>query len=245
MNIKHLPLALILVGAAQVAGAAPYEMEDVKRIDFEVRDPDSKELFFSGYEDISQVSGSTKKETWYYDLGKKEVQYENVVYNNSTLRVEEYQFRNPVTGEDTDVVTKGDTMKIKYRPGANEAFKDGTLNWEKNAFHGKVFNNLILRNWQSLLSGTPLKFDLVLPYRFESLHFKIVYQKSAKIDGEEREIFALQPTSLIIRAIAPRMEFQYTKGEKPRIRQFTGPCTIPIQGKKDRMVDILFSYPKV
>jgi hypothetical protein len=62
-----------------------------------------------------------------------------------------------------------------------------------------------------------------------------------KVDGEEREIFALQPTSLIIRILAPRMEFHYTSGAKPRIRQFTRPCTIPIQGKKDRMVDIIFS----
>lgn len=219
-----------------------YEMEDVKRINFEVRDPDSRELFFNGYETIVQEGPATRKETWYYDLKKTEVQYENVLYNNSSLRVESYRFKNPVTGEETELDTTGETMKIKYRPSSDKPYKDGTVAWEKDSYHGKVFNNLILRNWDSLLKGTPIKFGLLLPYRFESLGFQILYKKSAKVDGEDREIFALQPTSLIIRAIAPRMEFHYTKGEKPRIRQFTGPCTIPIQGKKDRMVDIIFSY---
>jgi hypothetical protein len=221
-----------------------YEMEDVKRIDFEVRDPDNRELFFTGTENITQEGGSTRKETYYYDLKKTEVQYENVLYNNKTLRVEAYQFKNPVTGEETNLVTKGDAMQIKYRPETREPYKDGTLNWEKSSYHGKVFNNIILRNWASLLKGTPVKFDLVLPYRFESLGFQILYKNAARIYGEEREIFVLQPTSLIIRAIAPRMEFHYTKGEKPRIRQFTGPSTIPIKGKKDRLVDIIFSYPQ-
>jgi hypothetical protein len=220
-----------------------YEMEDVKRIDFEVRDPDSRELFFSGTETILHDGPRTRKETWYYDLNKKEVQYENVVYDNSQLRVEAYRFKNPVTGEETDLVTQGDVMTIKYREDSTQKYKDGTLRWETNAYHGKVFNNLILRHWATLRQGKPLKFDLVLPYRFESLGFQIVYKETTKIEGEEREIFALQPTSLIIRAIAPRMEFHYTTGPKPRIRQFTGPCTIPIKGKKDRMVAIIFSYP--
>jgi hypothetical protein len=135
-------------------------------------------------------------------------------------------------------------MKIKYRPDSTQTDKDGTLNWDKNAYHGKVFNNLILRNWASLLKGQPIKFDLVLPYRFESLGFQIAYGNSTKVAGEDREVFTLKPTSLIIRAMAPHMEFHYTKGEKPGIRQFTGPCTIPIKSKKDRMVDIIFSYSK-
>ncbi|WP_141734558.1 hypothetical protein [Oligoflexus tunisiensis] len=220
-----------------------YEMEDVNRIDFEVRDLDNRELFFSGTETITQDGPRTRKETWYYDQNKKEVQYENVVYNSTHLRVESYRFKNPVTGEETELVTQGDVMSIKYREDSTQKYKDGTLRWEPNAYHGKVFNNLILRHWASLRQGKPLKFDLVLPYRFESLGFQIVYKEAAKVDGEDREIFALQPTSLIIRAIAPRMEFHYTTGAKPRIRQFTGPCTIPIKGKKDRMVAIIFSYP--
>jgi hypothetical protein len=234
-----LALAILLPAYAHA-----YEMEDVKRIDFEVRDPEQRELFFAGTETISTEGPLTRKETWYYDLKKTEVQYERVVYNSSSLRVENYRFKNPVTGEETELTTQGDRMKIKYRPDSTKTYQDGSLEWEANAYHGKVFNNLILRNWESLRQGKPLKFDLVLPSRFESLGFQIIYKNKRKVDNEEREIFALQPTSLIIRAIAPRMEFHYTAGEKPRIRQFTGPCTIPIQGKKDRMVDIIFSYPQ-
>ncbi len=41
-----------------------YEMEDVKRIDFEVRDPNTKELFFAGTENITAEGSVTRKETW-------------------------------------------------------------------------------------------------------------------------------------------------------------------------------------
>lgn len=221
-----------------------YEMEDVSRIDFEVRDPKSRELFFNGYELITGSGNNTRKETWYYNLDKKQVQYEDVVYDKRSLQVEKYRFDNSVTGEQTDFDTLGKEMSIRYRPGIDKPFKEGKLKWEDNAYHGKVFNNLILRNWASLLNKTPLAFALVLPYRFESLGFKIIYDGSRKVDNEDREVFLLQPSSLIIRAIAPHMEFHYSKGDRPRILKFLGPSTIPIKGEKDRMVDILFSYPK-
>lgn len=220
-----------------------YEMEDVSRINFEMRDPKSKEVYFQGYELITFQEKTSKKETWYKNLKGEEVQYEFVEYDKQNLRVLSYRFKNSVTGEETNFDTESNSMAIRYRPEFQKPYKDGKLNWEENAYHGKVFNNLILRNWASIRQGKDLRFLLVLPYRFESLGFKIVYGKSKEVDGEKREVFELKPKNPIIRAIAPAMEFHYTSGDKPRIRQFTGPSTIPIKGEKDKQIDIIFSYP--
>jgi hypothetical protein len=218
--------------------------EEAKRIDFEVRDSKTKELYLTVYELSTVTPETARREAWYYDTKKTEVQYENVLYRRDNLRVENYQFKNSVTGEATDSWTEGETMRVKYRPALDKALQTGSIEWTKDSYHGKVFNNMILRNWSSLRAGNPIKFQLILPFRFESLGFQIAYKKTAQIAGDERVIFALEPTSFFIRAIAPRMEFHYIESDRPRIRQFTGPSSMPLKGEKDRLVDIIFSYPK-
>lgn len=239
--LKAFRLMIIFLGLQSTAMA--YEMEDVQRIDFQIRDPKTQELYFHGIEIFGTVSDRIRKETFYYDSDKKEVQYEDTLYEPKSLRVYDYIFRNSVTGEETLLKTEGEMAQVRYRAKSGQPFKSGSIPWGVATYHGKVFNNLVLRNWESLLRGKALKFDLLLPFRFETIGFQIVHSKSHTVDGEAREVFVVQPQNILVRALAPRMEMQYTRGSKPRIRVFTGPFTSPVKGESDKILDISFTYP--
>lgn len=228
---------------AQAQDHLSQEVQNVNRINFVVRDPKTREVYFTGYETTGQDGDMVRKETFYFDLNKKEVQYEEVVYDTKSLRVLSYIFSNKVTGEETMLKSEGETIRIRQRDNVSESYQEETMEWGKNYYHEKVLNELILRNWDSLQKGEKLKFELLIPQMFDTFGFQFVYQGRKSVDNEERAVFRPELRSFILRALAPRTYYQYSPGANPELRQYNRPCTIPIKGKEDKEIEIVYSSP--
>jgi hypothetical protein len=226
-----------------LAGACPgfaQSTEGVPKMDFQMRDPATREIFFQGYERVTNNGLQTRKETYFFDMNQKEALVEDAIYNRDSLLMDSYTSRSAVTGEETIMKTDGQRIQIKYRPEKDDSFKETTLSSTAETFHGKVFDDLIVRNWDKLLQGKTLKFDLVLPFRLESRGFQILHQRRETTQGQEMEVFLLQPQNFLLRAFVPKMEFFYARGPKPELKIFTGPSVIPIRGETNRMVEIVY-----
>lgn len=237
--LRAIALTLLLSSRAFA-----YEMEDVTTINFELKDPKTGEVYYTGKEDITQDGKNSRRETVYYDAAKKEVEKEVVVYDRETLKVSAYEFKNELTGEESKMDVTGNEAKVVHRAGADAKAKDGTIKVNRNAYHGKVVNYLILRNWKALNSNKIFKFDLILPSRMETIAFQIVHRRSYVKDGDNREVFALIPQNILIRTLAPHLEFEFAATEKPIARQILAPSPLPINGQKDKMIYFSFSYPQ-
>lgn len=240
MNFRIL--IVLLLSSISSLGRA-YEMEDIARIEFKILDPDSRELVFEGYEVQSEEAAQSRKQTYYYDLKKNQVYIEDAFFDKATLRVAAYNSLNHLSGEETVVKTEGEQARVRFRPSASESPKEKLLPWGKEGFHTKVITQLILRNWAQIVGGRPYKFDLLLPFRFESLGFQLVNNKRVTVEGEERQSFLLQPQNFIIRAFVPRMEFQFSVGPKPRVKLYRGPSPLPVHGETNKPLDMVFEYP--
>jgi hypothetical protein len=232
----------ILVGLLTLAGpGSAHATEAPPKMEFQIRDPQTREVFFQGYERVTDTGPNTRKETFFFDMNRKEALVEDAVYNRDSLRMESYVSRSSVTGEETIMKTEGQRIQIKYRPEKDDAFKETTLSWSADTLHGKVFDDLITRNWDKLLQGQMLKFDLVLPFRLESRGFQIFHNRRVSNQGQELEVFSLQPQNFLLRAFVPKMEFYYARSSpKPELKIFTGPSVIPIRGETNRMVEIIY-----
>ncbi len=226
-------LAVARPGSAQTTEAPP-------KMDFQMRDPATREVFFQGYERVTDNGPNIRKETFFFDMSRKEALVEDAVYNRESLRMESYVSRSSVTGEETVMKMDGKRIQIKYRPESEDRFKETSLSWTPDTLHGKVFDDLIQRNWDKLMQGQMLKFDLVLPFRLESRGFQIFHNRRATSEGQELEVFSLQPQNFLLRAFVPKMEFHYARGPKPELKLFTGPSVIPIKGETNRPVEIVY-----
>ena len=235
----------LMLGCLLIAGwAHAYEMEDVKRMEFQIRDPQTREIYFEGHETSQEVGLQNRRQTFYYDAGKKEVYFEDASFDKESLRIQECTTINRQSGEETIVKTEGDKARVRFRPSREKEAREEILPWGDRGFHTKVISLLILRNWEKIVGGEPYKFDLMLPFRFESLGFQLVSNKRVKGEnGEERESFLLQPQNFIIRAFVPRMEFQFSVGPKPRLSLYKGPSPLPIKGTTNKMMEMQFNYP--
>lgn len=235
-----LTLGLLLGIMGTAASGWSQDREGFPKMEFQIRDPATREIFFQGYERVTDNGATTRKETFFFDMGRKEALVEDALYNRESLRMESYVSRSSVTGEETIMRTEGKRIQIKYRPEADDSFKETTLPLTPDTLHGKVFDDLIVRNWDKLLQGQMLKFDLVLPFRLESRGFQIFHNRRATAEGQDLEVFSLQPQNFILRALVPKMEFYYARGPKPELKIFTGPSVIPIKGETNRMVEIIY-----
>lgn len=226
-------LAVTRPGSAQTTEASP-------KMDFQIRDPATREVFFQGYERVTDNGPNTRKETFFFDVNLKEVLVEDAVYNRESLRMENYNSQSPMTGEETIMKTDGNSIQIKFRPKSGDSFKETTLSWTPDTIHGKVFDDLIVRNWDKLLQGQKLKFDLILPFRLESRGFQIFHNRRTTAEGQDLEVFSLQVQNILLRALIPKMEFYYARSPKPVLKIFTGPSGLPIKGKPNQMVEIIY-----
>ncbi|MBC7661988.1 MAG: hypothetical protein H7249_20025 [Chitinophagaceae bacterium] len=220
---SHIPLAHAAVST--------------KSVEFELRDPKTKEVYFTATEKSSLDGNAVHKETVYFDASKKEVQKESFAFDSSSLKAIDYSSTNALTGEESGLTSKNAAFQLSYRANRESKMAAMTLESGKDFFLAKAAGDLILMNWDNLVSGKAVKFDLAVPSRLETIPFQIVKRETATVDNESREVFSLMPQNLLIRMLAPHLEFQYSQDKK--MRQAFFPSALPIRGAKDKMVEMI------
>lgn len=239
LRLKLELFALSLWGISGLAFASV--PEESRAMQFQIRDPETQAVVFRGHETVASSGQSERKETIYTDLSEKELFREQAVYEKDSLRMLDYQANNRVTGEETFMKAEGEnSARISYKADAKQALREESMKVGPETFHPKMIHQLIERHWDQLVRGQSYDFDMLLPFRFQSLGFRIVHHKSLKVAGEERESFLLQPRNFLIRAFVPRMEFQFAKGSKPEIRLYLGPCPVPVKGENNKTMEMVF-----
>lgn len=225
----RLILLLGVFVAGKLMAAVPGSME------FELRDPKTKEVYFTGSEKVTVEGKAVHRETSYFDKAKKEVQKETYTFDNDSLKTSSFSSGNTLTGEEVSVTPKDKGYEIVYKAAQGKP-ATSTLA-PLNALLANSAADLIVANWDKLVAGKALRFPLVVPSRGEALPFQLVRRESATIDGEAREVFTLMPQNLLLKTLAPHLEFQFTKEKKLRAAFF--PTSLPIKGTRDKMVELV------
>ena len=237
--MKHFALITFLFPFSLLA-AAPSSQSF--RVDFTVHTPNSKSASYKGFEDIEIKDGFLIKNSSYFDLKGRLVLEEKVKFLNKSLKLQSYSYKNKVSGVETKaLLVNGDKLKVNHRE-VDKPPQEGEIQWTERSIHGKSFHELILKNWNSLKKGTPLKFDLVLPIRFTSVSFALTLEKKETREGIPFYIYNLAPDSFFIRQFVPEMSFTYKENKNPRIVSFKGPTALPINGETGKTVVVKFSY---
>lgn len=245
--MRLIALCLLLtatqVSAATPAPAAPTAAQATpatsSTVDFELRDPKTKEVYFTGSEKTSQDGKAILKETLYFDAAKKEVQKDSFSFEAASLRPIDFSSSNSLTGEFSKIVpNEAQGLQIEYRPSLEAKTGSGVVKSDARTYLASAAGDLILQNWDHLVAGKAIKFELVVPSRLESIPFQLVRRETLTVDNESREVFTLMPQNILIRMLAPHLEFQFNKDKK--IKQAVFPSSLPIKGAKDRMVEMVF-----
>ena len=213
------------------------ELSDGQRIEFKVLDALTGQLLYQGEELISLRDGQVEKRTVYRATDNREAMVERVVYQLESLQLDEFDSTHPATGEELALRRSGELLDISYveRRGI-EPQRRNDLRWDSEMRHGKTLHHMIVRDWDKLLDGGSMSFDLLVPTKFTSYRFQVVHRSGS--DG--LEIFRLEPQSWLVRQFVKPMDFYYDQGR--RAVKYVGPTTVGYYDDPDRQVEIQFSY---
>lgn len=220
----------LLSGNLMASDAKPSAYE------FELRDPKTKEVYYTGSEKISLDGKTVRRETSYFDAGKKEVQKESFDFDSESLRAASFISINSLTGEESSVAPKDAGFEVTYKAGSDKKASGSQVSGD--SYLANAAGDLILANWDKLMAGKSIRFQLIVPSRGEVIPFQLVRREALTVDGEQREVFTLMPQNILIRLLAPHLEFQFTREKKIRMAVF--PSGLPINGAKDKMVEMVF-----
>lgn len=217
---------------------------DSEKLSFSVVDPENEtKVFYTGKEQVTKSPSLIKKNAEYYDSKGKIVQKEVFSYNPQSLKPLDSLYHNILTGEKTEMSDDGDKIKISYTAPEQKEPTEKVVSWSPGTIHGKNLHDFAVSNWDKIVSSQKVKFDLIVPHRFERIAFEIELSEREKDDP----IYTLrvQPENFFIRQFAPKLIARYRLVQsKPEIVSFDGPTNLPINGESGKMVRFLFAKDK-
>jgi len=238
MRLIHL---LALLASTQLYSATPaasVASTEAAVAQFEIRDPKTKEVYFTGSEKTIQDGSAIRKETLYFNNDSKEVLKDSFAFDAKSLQAIDFQSKNAVTGEESLINSQAEGLAVEYRASRDAKAGKSVLKSDKQIYLASAAGDLIVMNWDHLMAGKSVKFELVIPSRMETIPFQLVRREALTVDNEERQVFTLMPQNFLIRMLAPHLEFQFSKDKKIRLAIF--PSSLPIQGSANRMVEMAF-----
>lgn len=207
---------------------------------FEVRDLQSDTLYFQGEEIQSMQNKFLIKETTYRNaVNKSVIQYSKCLLAEHDLSIEKYDLINYESGKTLQIrrINQAEIILEYFEPKKMKQPVKKNLKIE-GEFLGEALHAMITRRWAELVNKGNIDFRLFVPHRFDTFGFHLKrLQKNP--DGLW---FSMAPISLLIRALAPTMEFMYSDDDHHHLKEYRGPSPVPIAGEIEKPVRVLFDY---
>ena len=163
---------------------------------------------------------------------------ETVRYLPESLATVSYYCEDHSIGEVAEVSIKDGKANVSYRPNTTAPVKYAELPWTPNTFVGSALPIVMAKHWAELREGKTVDFDLYVPFRLESVGFRLTRQ--ADTPPNRIKIIA-EARNWLIRQFAPSISFTFIDQNPPTMASFSGPAPVSLGGERHRPVTIDFT----
>lgn len=161
-------------------------------------------------------------------------------------RVTEFEFEQNEVGVARKLVRKPSSISYSSTKNNKTSNKEFALKPNKEVIVDAGLFNVVGRNWQALLDGEKIKFDLAMPDKKRTINMEIALAEmsgstAAKVtDGDDLVLFSMNVTSRLLRVMAPTIELGYYKDTK-QLAFYKGPSNlIDENGKAMRPIYVVY-----
>ena len=186
----------------------------------------------------SQVGADVIQERQYLRLKNAVAGSETVRLRGAAQRLAAYEFEDFGSGERVELKVDGDKATAHYRPAKDAEVKRKELPWGPNALTGNLLPALITKQWAALDAGKAIECDLFVPFRLETIGFRV--QRTASNDSDKTVTITADASNWLIRQFAPAIRFVYSTETPPRLLRYQGPAPVKIDGEPVSKVVIDF-----
>ncbi|MFN6943698.1 MAG: hypothetical protein ACK4ND_02035 [Cytophagaceae bacterium] len=223
------------------SGRSP-EVAQESKTSFVVNDFSTGETYFTGVV-ISVIKGEMVNRTVsYFNSDKKLVQKEQISYNRKTLGNISYSMNNYLTGGSVKTTIQESTARVIFKENGKSDEKEKSASWSRKNFHSVTLNDMIKNNWDVLLNGDKLSFNLLVESRFDTYGFQFVPKGQVDVDGEKLIKLKMDVQSSFLKPFMPRVEYFYTNSGT--LRMYEGPSPVESSQMKGKEVKVTYTASK-
>jgi hypothetical protein len=156
----------------------------------------------------------------YKDASERIFAKKTVDFSNNPF-MPEFALNNNETGHKEMTRFVQSEYEVVFSKKQTEPEKDARLDIPANGISDAGFDNFIIKNWESLVTGEVFKREFLIPSMMKFVKFRIYQDKIVNENDESLRIINIEPDSFLIRAFAGTTKLYYDK-ETPKLRKFDG-----------------------
>jgi len=219
-SVVYVMLFSILVNAEQFVGYA-YDIESKELVYTEHHQYKNEAIHHVIYKEIN---GET--------FAKKVIDYQQ---GFTSPAIEQTNTRN---GEHIRVVKKDNELLVEYKENTNEQVESKTLELKPSLVIDAGFDHFINQHWDTLISGSPLVVDYLVPSSLAAYQLSI---QQYDCDNSEYYCFAISASNFFISLFTDQLELSYDKASR-KLMSFQGRSNICDENGKYQDVFISYDY---
>jgi len=206
--------------------------------------PNPKKVLFKSERTASRAGSRVQVLCDYTAADGASVAHEKMVYEADKLAT--YELNELQTGDKGSVAVRPDPKNpaklrvyFEFIPGqGGEAKKKANSEaLEKETLVDDMIPAFISSQWNTLMSGAPVKFRYIALSRTETVGFKLTRESETNCQGARAVRIKMEPTSLIIAQLVDPLFFIVEKNEHHRILEYIGRTT-PVIKKGNKWADL-------
>jgi len=161
-------------------------------------------------------------------------------------RVTEFEFKQSKIGVASKLVRAPGFISYSSTKNNKTSSKEFALKSSKDVIVDAGLFNVVSRNWQTLLNGEKVTFDLAMPAKKRTINMVMARSDTTDsiaaevMESDDLVMFSMNVTSKLLRVLAPEIELGYYKDTK-QLAFYKGPSNlIDEDGKAMRPIYIVY-----
>lgn len=178
----------------------------------------------------------------YKDKDEKTI-VKKVIYFTRSRTATTYKLEDLRTGMIEGVSRAGNGFKLYFKKNKNSQMKSTIKNISAPVVVDGGFDYFVRDNFDKLSSGQTLTGNFTVAHRLDYFQCRILKVKEGTFNGRKTYTFRMEPTNVVIRALADPIYITYDV-ESKRLLVYTGASNLEGSDGKNYRVRIVFGYPE-
>lgn len=198
-------------------------------------------LLYRGVRTWRESAGEIWEHTTYTTPSGDPVQETDARFAADTLELRKYTLRDSRTGRQEDITVQDGRVTLRFVETRGEAPASEELAWTDEMAAAVTVTHMIRRQWEQLLAGEALVFDLLVPSRQDTVGFRVRFVASVEWQGLAAAEFRMEPDSWLIRALVDPMTFIMDNQDDHAVLEFRGRSSITTADGEDQDLRMVYT----
>lgn len=240
LPLKTLHALLVCTALATIGLGQAARAED--RVELSFYTQQGNQLLYRGLRVWKTEGGRITETSTYTTPAGKPIQKAVAVFRKSDLTPISFRLNDFRSGQMEEMRKDGNRIFLSSREEKGEDSDSDTIDWEPGSLISATVVPKIKREWERLMKGNKVAFQLLVPSRQEAISFRVQVDRELTPPDKSRVVIRMDPDSWVIRQLVDPLFFTFEPAAQHRLLEFSGRVSIKTDDGDDQDLRITYHY---